>query len=233
MAGIHFLGKALYFPPVEEASEEGIVAIGGDLSHERLLLAYRSGIFPWYNPGEPIIWWSPDPRFVLYPAKLKVSKSSRQILKKRIFEVTYDKDFVSVITHCQQVPRKGQHGTWITEEMKQAYIHMHRLGYAHSVEVWQAGQLVGGLYGLSMGRVFFGESMFSLVSNASKVGFITLCRTLEAEGFHLIDCQVYTQYLESLGAELIPRRQFIEELQTALAMPSITGNWGELFQKIS
>lgn len=231
MEELYFLDHRLYFPPVEQASREGIVAIGGDLSTERLLLAYRSGIFPWYNPGEPIIWWSPDPRFVLYPPKLKVSKSTRQILKKGVFEVTYDQDFAAVIDRCQKVPRRGQEGTWITEEMKEAYIRMHRLGYAHSVEVWQDGQLAGGLYGLSLGRVFFGESMFSLVSNASKIGFTTLCRTLEAHGFHFIDCQVYTQYLESLGAELIPRSLFLSELQAALNYPSLTRNWGELFKK--
>jgi leucyl/phenylalanyl-tRNA--protein transferase len=230
MKKIYFLDERLCFPPVEYASEEGIVALGGDLSPERLLLAYRSGIFPWYNPGEPIIWWSPDPRFVLYPSKLKVSKSSRQILKKGLFEVSYDRAFEQVIAHCQQVARKGQHGTWITNEMREAYVQMHRMGYAHSVEVWQEGKLVGGLYGLSLGRVFFGESMFSLVSNASKIGFITLCRRLENEGFSLIDCQVYTQYLESLGAELIPRKQFISELQEALKHPTLKGNWGEFFK---
>lgn len=215
----------LEFPPIEAASPEGIVALGGDLSLERLLLAYRSGIFPWYQEGEPIVWWSPDPRFVLYPQQLKVSKSSRQLLNKKRFRISYDQAFALVIEHCQTVSRPGQNATWITEEMKAAYINLHQAGYAHSVEVWLQEQLVGGLYGVSLGRVFFGESMFSLVSNASKIGFISLVKDLASLGFQLIDCQVYTSYLESLGAVLLPRTCFLSELKQALQADDIRGKW--------
>ncbi|GAB4125354.1 MAG: leucyl/phenylalanyl-tRNA--protein transferase [Raineya sp.] len=221
----HFLNKQLYFPPIEEADEEGIVAIGGDLSTERLLLAYKSGIFPWFSPGDPIVWWSPDPRFVLYPEKIKISKSMKQLFKKQSFKVSLDLCFEDVITNCSAIRRKGQEGTWITNEMKKAYQKLHKLGYAHSVEVWQEDNLVGGLYGVALGRCFFGESMFSKVSNASKYGFITLVQALREKGFKMIDCQVYTEHLESLGAELVERRRFKEELEKATTEPSIEGNW--------
>ncbi len=186
-------------------------------------------IFPWFNADEPIVWWAPDPRFVLYPDRLKVSKSMKQVLRKEIFDVTYDQDFSGVIEGCQQIYRPGQRGTWITEEMRQAYIALHQKGYAHSVEVWQGGELVGGLYGVSLGRAYFGESMFARVSNASKVGFIKLVEQLRKNKFQLIDCQVYTKHLESLGAESIPREQFMTELAQSLAYDTLIGNWGKVF----
>jgi len=227
----YFLGDELYFPPATRASSEGIVAIGGDLSEERLLLAYQSGIFPWFSDGEPIIWWSPDPRFVLYPNRVKISKSMQQLLKKNAFEVTFDKDFEQVILNCKKIKREGQNGTWITNDMVDAYWSLHQKGYAHSVEVWQSGNLVGGLYGLSLGDSFFGESMFAKVSNASKYGFITLVQKLDKKGFSLIDCQVHTEHLESLGAEYVSRKSFLEHLQTSLKKETLQGNWGSLLNE--
>lgn len=207
---VYSLNQSLAFPPVSGA-EDGIVAISGDLSPERLLLAYRSGIFPWYDEP-PIIWWSPDPRFVLFPDKLYVSKSMKRLLNKGTFDVTFNEDFKGVISNCQQVSRKDQEGTWITEEMKNAYIHLHKLGYAKSVEVWQEGELVGGMYGVDVGKVFCGESMFSRVSNASKVALISFVQKFSEEGGVLFDCQVHTRHLESLGAERIPREKFLNYL---------------------
>ncbi len=221
----HFLGEELVFPALENADEHGILALGGDLSPERLLLAYHSGIFPWYSADEPIIWWSPDPRFVLYPEKIKVSKSMKQVFRKEQFKVTFDQNFEEVIYHCGKIKRRGQYDTWITNEMKQAYHHLHQLGYAHSVEVWENEQLVGGLYGVSLGRCFFGESMFSYVSNASKTGFITVVQHLLQKEFMLIDCQVHTKHLESLGAEHIARTQFVKNIKAALQYPSLVGSW--------
>lgn len=213
------LGKELIFPKIETASPEGIVAIGGDLSPDRLYLAYKSGIFPWFNEGEPIVWYSPDPRMVLFPKKLKISKSMRRVLRKREFTVTYNKDFHKVISHCKRIYRKDQGGTWITDSMQKAYIKLHELGIAKSVEVWKENELVGGLYGIDLpagktglGRVFCGESMFSNVSNASKVAFIHLTQKLEKEKYKFIDCQVYNEHLASLGAEEISREKFIEML---------------------
>jgi len=202
-----------YFPPVEEADEEGLLAIGGDLSAERLLLAYRSGIFPWFNETDPICWWSPDPRFVLFPAQLKVSKSMQQVLKKQTFQFSTNKAFEKVIQACSRVPRNGQDGTWITSNMQEAYIHLHQLGFAHSAEAWLNGELAGGLYGIRLGKVFFGESMFSLCSNASKFAFIRYIQQLQKEDVQLIDCQLHTQHLESLGASMIPRKKFIQHLK--------------------
>ncbi len=207
-----FLGKELIFPDVETASSEGIVAIGGDLSPERLILAYKSGIFPWYNEGEPIIWYSPDPRMVLYPKELKVSKSMRQILRKGDFQITYDQNFEKVIHYCKNVFRKDQGGTWITNAMEDAYIELHKMGIARSVEVWQSNKLVGGLYGIDRGNIFCGESMFSSVSNMSKVAFVHLSQKLEKENYKIIDCQVYNAHLASLGAKEIPRHEFIKAL---------------------
>lgn len=224
----YFLDEQLYFPPVSRASSEGIVAIGGDLSEQRLLLAYQSGIFPWFSEGEPIIWWSPDPRFVLYPSQIKVSKSMQQLFRKQVFEVTFDKDFEQVILNCKEIKREGQRGTWITDEMVEAYCRLHRKGFAHSVEVWQEHTLVGGLYGLSLGNCFFGESMFTKVSNASKYGFITLTKRLEQKGFSFIDCQVHTEHLESLGATFISRKNFLHQLQEALKQTTLQGDWGTL-----
>jgi len=209
---MYILGKDISFPPVEEATEDGMVAIGGDLSTERLLLAYRSGIFPWYNEGEPIIWWSPAPRFVLFPGNLKVSKSMTTVLRNGKFRFTINRAFAPVIQNCKTIARDGQDGTWITPEVQKAYIDLHQLGYAHSAEAWMDGELVGGLYGIRMGNVFFGESMFSKASNASKFAFMKYVQQLQKEGVVLIDCQVHTEHLESLGAGMIERDEFIELL---------------------
>ena len=207
---MQYLTSKIEFPKVEEADEEGLLAIGGDLSVARLLLAYQSGIFPWFNSGDPILWWSPDPRFVLFPEKLKVSKSMKQVLKKSDFTVTVNQGFMGVIKACSLAKREGQSGTWITDAMVQAYIKLHQLGYAKSVEVWQEEELVGGLYGLDLDNgVFCGESMFAKVSNASKVAFITF---IQNTNYKLIDCQVYTNHLESLGAEDISREDFLKYL---------------------
>jgi leucyl/phenylalanyl-tRNA---protein transferase len=205
------LNKDLVFPPVELAEPDGLLALGGDLSRDRLLLAYRRGIFPWYE-GNTILWWSPDPRCVLFTEELKVSKSMRQLIRKDHFECTIDQAFGEVIANCKTIARRRQEGTWITEEVKTAYIRMHEAGYAHSAEAWLNGSLVGGLYGIRMGRVFFGESMFSVVSNASKYAFIRYAERLRSEGVAMIDCQVRTDHLESLGARMIPRNEFIAYL---------------------
>lgn len=207
------LNSQLYFPPVDAADEEGIVAIGGDLSIERLLLAYRSGIFPWYHEDQPILWWSPDPRFVLFPDKLKISKSMQSVIKKGQFTFTINEAFADVIYNCKATHRKNQPGTWITAEIESAFTDLYKKGFACSAETWQDNELVGGLYGVSLGNVFFGESMFSKVSNASKFAFIQLVKKLQEEGTALIDCQVYTRHLESLGAEMISRDEFIELLE--------------------
>ncbi|MCL4148902.1 UNVERIFIED_CONTAM: hypothetical protein GTU68_047979 [Idotea baltica] len=187
------------------------------------------GIFPWYSHTEPIIWWSPDPRFILETASLKISKSMRQVLRRNQFRFTFDQAFSDVITQCKQIYRKDQSGTWITNDMLSAYEELHRLGFAHSVEVWENEQLVGGLYGISLGHCFFGESMFANVSNASKAGFITLVQTLEKQGFTWIDCQVHTDHLETLGAEEIPREEFLSKLEIGLTKPTYQGNWQKLF----
>ena len=206
------LTKELFFPPVEMADEEGLLAVGGDLTTERLLLAYYSGIFPWYNENEPICWWSPDPRFVLYPDELKVSKSMKTVLQNGKYRFTTNRAFTQVIQNCKTVTRKGQDGTWISPAMQQAYILLHQLGHAHSVETWQDGELVGGLYGIRLGQVFFGESMFSLKPNASKFAFINYVQQLQKEKVQLIDCQLHTNHLESLGARMIPRKLFVETI---------------------
>jgi len=208
-----FLSDELIFPPVTLADENGLLAIGGDLSPDRLLLAYKSGIFPWYNPGEPIVWYSPNPRMVLYPNKFKVSKSMRKILQKGNFNVSFNQNFEQVISQCKNIKRKDALGTWITNEMEQAYMQLHNLGYAKSVEVWQNNELVGGLYGIDLGTIFCGESMFSKVSNASKIAFYHLVQKLEKEKYKLIDCQVYNPFLASLGAEEIGRHEFIDILK--------------------
>lgn len=206
------------FPSPELAADEpnGLLAVGGDLSPPRLLAAYRLGIFPWFSDDQPILWWTPDPRAVLFPEQLKVSRSLRKTLRKGRFQVTLDKAFVDVIEACS-LPRPTlngeESGTWITNEMKRAYIHLHELGYAHSAECWLEGELVGGLYGVAIGKVFFGESMFTQVSDASKVAFVHLVRQLQKWGFALIDCQVSSEHLKSLGAEEIPRSQFQKLLE--------------------
>jgi leucyl/phenylalanyl-tRNA--protein transferase len=206
------LDKELIFPPVHLAEPDGLLAVGGDLSTERLLLAYKKGIFPWYE-GEHILWWSPDPRFVLFPDELRVSKSMQSLIKKNAFDFTINKAFAEVIASCKTIDRKGQAGTWISEDVKKAYTALHRLGHAHSAEAWQNGELVGGLYGVRTGKVFCGESMFSKQSNASKYAFILMVEDLRKHGIELIDCQVYTPHLESLGARMIPRKEFLKILQ--------------------
>jgi len=209
---MYYLSKDIFFPPVSHANPDGILAIGGDLSPERLQLAYRSGIFPWFNEGEPIIWWSPNPRMVLFLDDLIVSKSMRNILNRNIFTVTFNQNFRDVISNCQQVIRDGQSGTWITNEMIEAYCKLNQLGIAKSVEVWQNNELVGGLYGIDLGHIFCGESMFSLVSNASKVAFISLVKQLRETNYQLLDCQVYNEHLESLGCVEIDRKDFMNIL---------------------
>ena len=207
------LSNELYFPPVTEADVEGILAIGGDLSTQRLLLAYRNGIFPWYSDDEPIIWWCPNPRFVLFPDEIKISKSMRAVIKKQTYSFTINNCFNNVIKNCKTINREGQSGTWISEEVIDAYTNLHNLGYALSAETWKNNKLVGGLYGVKMGNIFFGESMFSLSPNASKVAFIQLVQHLKNEGVKLIDCQVYTNHLESLGAKMIDRNDFMRLLE--------------------
>jgi len=209
---MYLLNKDLFFPPLDTADEDGLLAIGGDLSTERLLLAYRSGIFPWYNEDEPICWWSPDPRFVLFPAELKVSKSMQTVLNNGSFRFTINKAFDKVIANCKAITRKEQEGTWIQPEVIDAYTKLHQLGFAISAEAWAAGELVGGLYGVLLGNIFFGESMFSKQSNASKFAFIHMVRLLQKQQFALIDCQIYTSHLESLGARMINRELFSEIL---------------------
>ncbi len=199
----------LWFPPAEDALEDGLLALGGDLSTERLLLAYRSGIFPWFNEEDPILWWSPDPRCVLFPDNLKISKSMNVLLKRCAFEFKVDTAFDSVIANCAKTKWEGQPGTWITDDIRTAYTALHQKGFAHSAEVWQDGELVGGLYGVLLGDVFFGESMFSKVSNTSKYAFIRWTQHLQEQGVVMIDCQMHTSHLESLGAELIPRSEFL------------------------
>lgn len=213
---IFALDDELYFPPVHLAEENGLLAIGGDLSEERLLLAYRSGIFPWYDEP-PILWWSPDPRFVLFPDELKTSKSLKPLLNRNAFEFTTNKAFKSVMEHCKKVPRSGQDGTWINENIIDAYMRLHESGYAHSAEVWQNGELVGGLYGIKLGKMFFGESMFSLVSNASRYAFTKYVQQLQKEDIGLIDCQIYSEYLESMGARMIAGSEFQEWLKKLVA----------------
>jgi len=222
---VYRLPEEILFPPVERAVNSGLLAVGGDLSPERLLTAYREGIFPWYGEGEPLLWWSPDPRFVLFPAELRVSRSMRQFLKKGVFRVSFDGAFRRVIAACQK-PRPDQKGTWITAEMREAYGRLHDLGYAHSVEVWNGEELAGGLYGVSLGRAFFGESMFSLTANASKTALITLVGRLRERGFEMVDCQVETAHLARLGARPIPRREFCARLKDALRYDTLRGNWG-------
>jgi leucyl/phenylalanyl-tRNA--protein transferase len=206
------LDERILFPHPALAEEDGLLAIGGDLSTDRLLLAYQNGIFPWYSDDEPILWFSPHERFVLYPEELKVSKSMKRVLKSGVFTVTTNKCFEQVIETCSVVERNGQDGTWITDDMQAAYIELHQKGYAHSVEVWQQNNLIGGLYGVQVDKVFCGESMFSLVSNASKVALIYLCKT---GLINLIDCQVHTDHLASMGARTISREEYVLLLRSS------------------
>ena len=210
---ISFLSDSLSFTPLERANAEGLLAVGGDLSPERLLLAYQNGIFPWFNENSLIMWWSPNPRMVLFPKDIKVSKSMKQVLRSDQFKLTKNTCFSAVVEQCASVPRVGQDGTWITREMKEAYLKLHKKGYAKSYEVWENNELVGGLYGVDLGHVFCGESMFSLKSNASKFAFIHLAKTLSDDNYAIIDCQMYTDHLASMGAREIPRSEFIKLLK--------------------
>jgi leucyl/phenylalanyl-tRNA--protein transferase len=216
----------IIFPHPSLANEDGILAIGGDLSVERLLLAYANGIFPWYTDEQPIIWWSPDPRFVLYPKDIKISKSMKKFFKKNLYKVTLDTSFEKVISMCADL---RVNDTWITAEMMESYIMLHKLGFAHSVEVWYENSLVGGLYGVSLGNCFFGESMFSTMDNASKTALIFLSEKLMEKDFLLIDCQVYTKHLESMGALNIPRDHFLKLLKVSAGKKTLIGNWSKYF----
>ncbi|HDP79258.1 MAG TPA: leucyl/phenylalanyl-tRNA--protein transferase [Spirochaetes bacterium] len=218
------LRDEILFPPVELAAESGILAVGGDLSPQRLLEAYRRGIFPWYSEDDPIIWWSPDPRFVLFPEEMKVSRTMRQVLRRGLFRISFDTAFRAVVEGCRS-GREKQPGTWITDDMADAYGKLHDLGYAHSVEAWRGDDLAGGLYGISLGRCFFGESMFYTVSNASKAAFIVMVRALMERDFALVDCQVHTAHLESLGARFIGRERYVSLLEEHLKFPTLRGSW--------
>ncbi len=217
------------FPSAELAEKDGLLAIGGDLSPLRLLNAYANGIFPWFDEDQPILWWSLDPRLIIRPGGMKISKSLRHTINSRKFEVKIDTNFRSVMKHCAEMPREGQDGTWILDEMVEAYCLLHELGFAHSFETYLDGKLVGGLYGVSIGKAFFGESMFHSVSDASKVAFYHLHQFLQSHDFKLIDCQQETDHLKSLGAYTIPRHDFLIELENLVTEPSLIGNWGELF----
>ena len=206
------LDHPLAFPNPALADEDGLLAVGGDLSSERLIVAYHNGMFPWYSEGEPILWYSPHERFVILPEEIHVSHSMKQLMQSDKYKVTWDKDFTGVISHCARVKRKGQRGTWITGDMKEAYIALHKKGIAHSVEVWNEDKLVGGLYGVESGKVFCGESMFSLMPNASKLALIYLCQTIK---YTLIDCQLHTPHLESMGGKYVSRKEYIKYLHTS------------------
>ena len=220
-------GSADSFPDPRQATDEGLLAYGGDLSPKRLLSAYAQGIFPWFNADDPILWWSPNPRLVLYPDDFKISKSFRRVLRNGDYTVKFDHNFPAVIRACGQIPRPGQAGTWLHPQMQEAYIALHRQGYAHSVETYMDGKLVGGLYGIAMGKAFFGESMFALRSNASKIALAALRGVLGAKSYDFIDCQVETEHLVRMGASLIPRDRFLDELAHALTQPERIGSWAE------
>jgi leucyl/phenylalanyl-tRNA--protein transferase len=219
------LNKDHIFPHPELAEKSGLLAVGGDLSPERLIQAYANGIFPWYSNGEPILWWSPDPRMVLFPNKLKVSKSLKQSIRNKSFEVRFDSNFETVIENCAQVPRKGQPGTWITKEMKRAYIQLYNNGIAHSVETYIDDELAGGLYGISIGATFFGESMFQTKNDASKVALFHLVERIKEWNFKFIDAQVETDHMKTMGAENISRNEFLEILKVAIKAPTQKGKW--------
>ena len=213
------------FPSARDASKEGLVAYGGDLTPNRILKAYREGIFPWFNEDDPILWWSPTPRLVLFPQDFKIGKSFRRVLRNRGFEVKFDHNFESVINYCSTVPREGQEGTWLTQEMKEAYIELHHLGFAHSIETYYEGKLVGGLYGIAQGKGFFGESMFSLISDASKVSLYALSSICVEKSYDFIDCQVETPHLVKWGAKLIERDEFLDLLESTLKKDTDSGSW--------
>lgn len=222
---LYALTDALVFPSPELARPDGLLAVYGDLSIERLLLAYQSGIFPWYSDDSPILWWSPPQRAILAPGEVHVGRSLRKIVRRGTYEIRWDTDFPSVISACATVPRGDGLGTWLVPEMQEAYLRLHRSGYAHSVESYEAGRLVGGLYGVSLGGAFFGESMFSVAPDASKVAFVALCERLQGWGFDLIDCQIMNPHLQRFGAYLIPRREFLVRLRASLQRPTRQGPW--------
>ena len=219
------LTDALIFPEPQLAREDGLLAVGGDLSPQRLLLAYQMGIFPWYSPGEPILWWAPDPRLVLFPHEFRTPRRLARKIRQRIFQVTMDQAFSQVIRECSRIRVERDEGTWIDEAMIEAYKELHKLGYAHSVECWQDGRLAGGVYGVSIGNTFFGESMFSRVADSSKVALAVLVPCLKEWGFDLIDCQVRTDHLIRLGAREIPGEDFQTLLQQSVVQPTRRGKW--------
>lgn len=221
------LSEEPVFPDVQFAEEDGLIAVGGDLSPQRLLNAYSNGIFPWYAENDPILWWSPDPRFVLFPEKFKTTRSFRYLLRQNIFELRIDTQFERVIRFCGEIKRSDQTGTWITDDMKNAYIKLHKLGFAHSIETYRDGHLVGGLYGVSLGKIFFGESMFRLVSDASKFALYHLVEKAKEFGFLLIDSQMETDHLKKAGAEMIPRARYLQILEEALKYQTRGGSWQE------
>ena len=222
---VFLLSDKIEFPPPQLASRHGLLAVGGDLSRKRLLLAYRMGIFPWFSNDEPIMWWSPDPRLVLYPREIKISKTLKKIIKKNAFKVTMDLAFNEVINHCADVRLKKDQGTWIVKEMMDAYCRLHESGFAHSVEAWHQGELAGGLYGVSLGKCFFGESMFTRISNASNVALVKLVEYLNALSFDMIDCQIPTNHLVRFGAKEVPRDRFLAQLEKSLEFPTKKGKW--------
>lgn len=223
---IPWLNRDTPFPPLEYAMEQpnGLLAVGGDLSPTRLLDAYRRGIFPWYSAGDPILWWSPDPRMILAPHELRVTRSLDKVLRNRPYEVRFDTAFDAVIRACAE-PRQGQGGTWITDEIRAAYNQLHVMGYAHSIETWIDGKLAGGLYGVAIGRMFYGESMFARERDASKIAFVHLVRDLAARSFGMIDCQMHTEHLASLGARLVPRGEFLQALRELVDFAAPVGPW--------
>ena len=222
---VYQLSDDLIFPSPYLASKEGLLAIGGDLSPKRLLLAYSNGIFPWYSEGEPILWWSPDPRLVLYPAELNVSRSLKKVLKQDIFKVTLDRAFQDVIAECARVRLENHEGTWIVDDMVQAYCRLYESGFAHSIEAWHDNRLAGGLYGVSLGKCFFGESMFTRITNASKVAMVALVEHLQQLNFDFIDCQITTAHLTRFGAREISRANYLDELAEALKAATLKGKW--------
>jgi len=222
---VYLLPEAVVFPSPHLAREDGLLAVGGDLSADRLLEGYRQGIFPWYQDGEPILWWSPDPRLLLYPEKLHIPRSLGKSIRKAVFHITFDTAFESVIAGCAETRTRNREGTWIVADMIQAYSRLHEAGYAHSVEAWKEGELAGGLYGVSLGGAFFGESMFSRVSNASKVALVTLIQRITRWGFDFVDCQISTAHLLQFGACEVPRYRFLQELNVSLYKNTRKGLW--------
>jgi len=222
---VFYLTDQHIFPPPQLAEKEGLLAVGGDLSQDRLLLAYSMGIFPWYSDEEPVLWWSPDPRLVLYPKEIKISKTLKKIIKKDEFAITMDQAFTGVIRECAQIRSENSEGTWINEDMMKAYCGLHQSGYAHSVEAWYKGELAGGLYGVSLGKSFFGESMFTRISNASNVALAKLAEYLTELSFDMVDCQVKTEHMIRFGAREISRDQFLQQLKESLSKQTIKGKW--------